>query len=125
MMKQVSVFIASPSDVAKAREAARRAIHRINRLLAKDSGFLFEPIGWEDIPAGKAHRTQEVINPYVDSADIFIGILYQRYGRPTGVAESGTEEEFLRIEKRWQQENPKPEIMLYFKQPSKDKQDAP
>jgi hypothetical protein len=84
-------------------------------LVAKPSGFLLEPIGWEDIPASKAERTQEVINSYVDAADIFIGILNRRFGNPTGVAESGTEEEYNRVEKRWQKEGPQPEIMIYFK----------
>lgn len=55
-LKQVFVFIASPGDVAPARDTARRAIERINRIVAKRAGFLLEPIGWEDIPPGKADR---------------------------------------------------------------------
>ncbi len=83
-LKQIFIFIASPGDVTQARDIVRRAIERINRLVAKQAGFLFEPIGWEDIPPGKAHRAQEVMNPYVDKAQIFIGILHQRFGTPTG-----------------------------------------
>lgn len=119
-LRRVNVFIASPGDVSEARDRARKAIERINRLVAKPSGFLFEPIGWEDIPACKGERTQDVINPYVDAADIFVGILNKRFGRHTGVAESGTEEEYNRIEKRWYEENPKPEIIIYFKKLSKE-----
>lgn len=119
-LKQVNVFIASPGDVSDARDCARKAVERLNRLVAKPSGFLLDPIGWEDIPASKAKRTQEVINPYVDAADIFIGILNRRFGSPTSVAESGTEEEYNRIEKRWREEDPKPEIMIYFKRLSQE-----
>lgn len=120
-LKRITVFIASPSDVAPARERVRYTIERINRLLAKEAGFLLEAVGWEDILPGKANRSQEIINPYVNAAHIFIGILHQRFGKPTGVAESGTEEEFMRIEKRWNEEDPKPTIWMYFKNVSDDR----
>jgi tetratricopeptide (TPR) repeat protein len=114
-LKPVLVFIASPGDVSDSRNSVRHAVERINKLVAKDNGFLLEPIGWEDIPPGKGQRAQDIINPYIDAASIFIGILHQRFGRPTGIAESGTEEEYNRIEQRWKNEKPKPEIMMYFK----------
>lgn len=120
-LKRTIVFIASPGDVASERSRVRHAIERVNRLLAKEGGFLLEPIGWEDIPPGRANRAQEIINPYVGKADIFIGILYQRFGQPTGLAESGTEKEFHRIEKRWEEENPKPTISMYFKKVPQDR----
>ncbi len=114
-LKRVLVFIASPGDVPDARSSVRHAVERINKLVAKDNGFLLEPIGWEDVSPGKGKRTQEIINPYVDAASIFIGILHRRFGQPTGVAESGTEEEYNRIEQRWENEEPKPEVLMYFK----------
>jgi len=114
-LTRVLVFIASPGDVADARSSVRHGVDRINRLVAKDNGFLLEPIGWEDIPPGKSRRAQEVINPYVDAASIFVGILHRRFGEPTGEAESGTEEEYNRIEWRWENEDPKPEVLMYFK----------
>ena len=114
-LKRVLVFIASPSDVSDSRSSVRHAVERINRLVAKDNGFLLETIGWEDIPAGKGKRTQEIINPYVNAASIFVGVLHQRFGRPTGEAESGTEEEYNLIEQRWENEEPKPEVLMYFK----------
>lgn len=124
-LERVLIFIASPSDVSPARERVRRAIDRINRLLAKQAGYLFEAIGWEDIKSGKGERAQEIINHYVDAAYIFIGVLHQRFGSLTGLADSGTEEEFLRIEERWNNENPKPEIWMYFKKVSPDRLDDP
>ncbi|GAH38909.1 unnamed protein product, partial [marine sediment metagenome] len=114
-LKRVLVFIASPGDVSDARNSVRHAVERINKLLAKDNGFLLEPIGSEDAPPGKSQRAQEIINQYVDVASIFIGILHRRFGQPTGVAESGTEEEYNRIEQRWENEEPKPEVLMYFK----------
>ena len=118
-LKQVFVFIASPGDVSDSRSSVRHAAERINRLVAKDNGFLLEPIGWEDIPPGKGKRAQDIINPYVDAASIFIGILHRRFGQPTGIAESGTEEEYNRIEQRWKNDEPRPEVLIYFKIPNK------
>ena len=100
-LKRIYVFISSPGDVAKARENVRYAVNRINDLMAKDYGFIFEPIGWEDIPPGKQERAQEQINKYVDKADIFIGVFNQRFGTSTGIADSGTQEEYDRIEDKW------------------------
>lgn len=94
ILKRVLIFIASPGDVPDSRSSVRHAIERMNRLLAKDNGFLLEPIGWEDIPPGRSQRAQEIINPYIDASSIFVGILNRRFGQPTGVAESGTEEEY-------------------------------
>ncbi len=124
-MIRIQVFIASPGDVTRERYAARRAIERINKLLGEISGFHFAPTGWEQIPPAKSARAQEAINPYVDSAKIFIGILYQRFGTPTGIAESGTEEEFFRVEKRWNEETPKPAIWIFFKTVAPDRLSDP
>lgn len=124
-LKRVIIFIASPGDVSDDRSSVRYAVERINKLLAKDNGFLFEPIGWEDVPPGKSQRAQEIINPYVGEASIFIGILHRRFGQPTGLAESGTEEEYNQIEKRWENEDPKPEVLIYFKKISDDQLSDP
>ena len=118
-------FIASPGDVVDARFRARRAIDRVNRLVAKQSGILLEAVVWENIRPGRADRAQDLINPYVDAAHIFIGILHQRFGAPTGLAESGTEEEFNRVVERWKRENPKPEVWVWFKRPTPERSANP
>ena len=114
-LRQVNLFIASPGDTADARNRIREAVERINRLVAQPNGIIVHSTGWEDIPSGKANRAQDRINPYVDAAHIFVGILNRRFGTPTGLAESGTEEEYLRITQRWRKERPRPEVMMYFK----------
>lgn len=124
-LQVVRVFISSPGDVAAARQAARKAVQRVDRLVARHNGILLEPIGWEDIPAGKAKRTQELMNPYVRAADIYIGILNKRFGTPTGQAESGTVEEYDLICQRWQEEDPKPYVKLYFKRLSQEETEDP
>ena len=119
-LRIIRVFIASPGDTVEARDCVRKAVERINRLVAKPNDIFLEAIGWEDIPTGKAQRTQDLINPYVDAANIFIGILNKRFGEPTGIAESGTEEEYQRASNRWENEIPPPEVKIFFKKLSKD-----
>jgi formylglycine-generating enzyme required for sulfatase activity len=116
------VFVASPSDVAQERSIARKVIAELSRNLGDDGGFTLEAWGWEDVRPGLAPepgRAQALINPLVDEADLLIGILWKRFGASTGVAESGTREEFDRIHQRWRQKQPV-EAMMYFRDPPPD-----
>ena len=86
------IFIASPSDVAQERELAREIIARVSKAQASRK-IVLEARGWEDVAPGLG-RPQALINPEVKQADLLVGILWKRFGTNTGVAESGTEEEF-------------------------------
>ena len=55
-LRRIPVFVASPGDVALARERVRHATERISQLVAKEAGFLLEAGGWEDIPPDKLSR---------------------------------------------------------------------
>ena len=70
-------------------------------------------MAWEDRRPGFG-RPQAQINEYVDVCDLFLGILWRRWGSPTGEFTSGFEEEFeLAVRRRRQSESP--EIWMYFK----------
>src|SRR5712671_4088671 len=56
---------------------------------------------------------QTVINEQISPTDIFIGIMWKRFGTPTKRAPSGTVEEFQRAYKLWKK-NKEIEIMFYF-----------
>jgi hypothetical protein len=58
-------------------------------------------------------RPQEVINGQIGEYDIFVGIMWKRFGTPTGMAQSGTEEEFRLAYDAWQQSK-SPSILFYF-----------
>jgi len=70
-------------------------------------------LGWEETPPGYS-RPQNLINRDVDSCDLFVGILWRRWGQNTGKYSSGFEEEFIRACDR-RRKTGKPEIWLYFK----------
>ncbi|MBO1924770.1 DUF4062 domain-containing protein [Thiomicrorhabdus sp. 6S3-12] len=112
----LKVFIASPSDVQPEREVVLNAINEINRTWSTHHNVMLELIKWETHTRPAIGKyPQEVINSQIgDDFDIFVGVLWGRYGTPTPKANSGTEEEFTRALDRYKKgENI--EIMFYFK----------
>ena len=105
------VFIASPVDLAKERKRFPDILEKLNRLKAHAMGFDLKPLGWEDALPGKG-RPQEVINKDVEQCDLFVMLLWNRWGTPPGGSSaytSGTEEEFELARKLDKQ------IFLYFR----------
>jgi len=113
------VFIASPSDMSQERQLVHKFFKYYNNAIAKNWGVRFEVIDWENASSIGIGRAQGLINSqtlekYRESLALVIGLLGQKYGQPTGEAESGTEEEF-----NWAFDNNKkhgfPEIKWFFK----------
>jgi hypothetical protein len=120
MRKQVeliSIFLASPGDVAEERQLARDVIDEINRTTGRDRGFRLEVIGWDtDSFASYGSDGQSLINDQIgqmEDHDLFVGILWNRFGSKTPRADSGTEEEFNRAEESFRRIH-QPNIMFYF-----------
>lgn len=122
MRKQVeliSIFLASPGDVAEERQLARHVIEEINRTTGRERNFRLEVIGWDtDSFATYGGDGQSLINDQIgqmEDHDLFVGILWNRFGSPTPRADSGTEEEFNRAEESFRRIG-QPNIMFYFSQ---------
>ena len=65
---------------------------------------------------GLGDDAQEVVNRTMgDEYDLFIGIMWGRFGTPTGRADSGTEEEFNRALERYRRDPSSVDVMFYFK----------
>lgn len=111
------VFLASPSDVDEERGAVGTVITEINKTLASSQGIMFDLVSWEtDTFPNFGVDAQDVINSQIrHDYDIFIGILWSRFGTATKRALSGTEEEFLSACERWKENPDTITIMLYFK----------
>lgn len=109
----LTVFVASPGDVTGERESLAAAATRVNRITGRDWGWEIDLRGWEDTLPGYA-RPQELINPDVDECDVFIGVLWKRWGQATGTHTSGFEEELERATRR-REATGAPEIMLYLR----------
>lgn len=93
------VFLASPGDMADERNAVRRFFEEYNRTTARHYAARFEVIDWENYSSAGVGRPQELITEatlerYRSSLALVVGLMGQRFGEATGVADSGTEEEF-------------------------------
>ena len=116
--KIIKCFIASPSDVQEERKECDEVVESLNRALGDSLNIHLETIRWEkDAHAAIGTDGQAVINEQLhpEDADFFIGIFWTRFGAPTPRAESGTEEEFERAHKRWQETHSN-KIQFYFKE---------
>ncbi len=114
---RIRVFVASPGDVAIERAALSKVVKDVN--LAIDAfapgRAIVELLEWETKVVPGMGRAQAVINRQIGDYDFLVGIMWRRFGTPTGVAASGTEEEFRRAYKQWEAEGV-PEILFYFSQ---------
>ncbi len=118
----LNMFLASPGDLKSERIAARKSVDDAN-LVVHDLGWSIELHVWEDAMPG-AGRPQGLINADVDQCDLFVGLLCQRWGTPTGEYSSGFEEEFQRVLDR-RQKTGEPEIWLFFKDVPEDRLEDP
>lgn len=113
--KIIRCFIASPGDTAEERNVCERVFNDINTGIGTAYGFILQSLRWEnDVHPGLGNGGQDVINSQIrDKYDLFIGIMYTKFGTQTEHAESGTEEEFnIAYERALKQKNM--EIMFYF-----------
>ncbi len=115
--RTVSVFIASPGDLTEERKIFRSTIDNLNSGFGIGADVEFVPLGWEDTLASTGRRSQSVINDDIDRCDIFILLMYRRWGQPAPDAlpySSYTEEEFHRALEGWKNSG-SPEIFVFFK----------
>lgn len=113
----VKVFVSSPSDLAEERDLLKEVEQKLNLLLGETNNLRVEIVNWEtNTRPGTGSHPQEVINRQIgDNYDIFLGLMWGRFGTETDEFGSGTEEEFQRAYQRKQDGDPDLEVMFYFK----------
>jgi hypothetical protein len=114
-MRKLRVFIASPGDVTEERDLVSLIVEELRRNVARLISAELETVRWEthawpDI--GK--DAQDVINREIGDYDVFVGIMWKRFGTRTKRAPSGTAEEFNRAYQYFT-EYARPKIMFYFR----------
>lgn len=115
--RNIAVFLASPGDLSAERKWFRGAVDLLNTGFGDNANVEFEPLGWEDTLATTGRRPQGVINADVDRCDIFILMMYRRWGQVASDAafcSSYTEEEFYRALDRFERTGA-PEIFVFLK----------
>lgn len=110
---KVRLFVASPGDVRAERDMLNSVVNELNYTTGLKLDFVIELVRWETHCRPGLGRAQEVINEQIGPYDIFLGIMWKRFGTPTGDADSGTEEEFNLAYQEWEK-NKKLQILFYF-----------
>jgi hypothetical protein len=113
---QINVFVASPGDVIEERNAFDEVLDEVNTVLGPIHSCTLNLKKWEtDTHPSFGEDAQDVINRQInDDYDIFIGIMWVRFGTPTNRAKSGTKEEFERAYEKYKQ-GQLIDLMFYFK----------
>lgn len=114
--KHVRIFLASPSDLQAERRIAKSVVENVNKMWSDFFGYYIDLVGWEDtLP--QYGRAQAVINQDLETCELFIGMLWERWGTPPSKDSaygSGFEEEFdISIKSR--RANGHPEIFMFLK----------
>jgi len=119
-MQKLCIFAASPSDMSAEREKVETVAATL-KPLADNLDIVIEVVDWR-VVVPDAARPQQIIFDQLkpDTWGVFVGILWHRFGTPTGAKDaqtqkdylSGTEEEFHTAYRLWKQHG-KPRIMMY------------
>ena len=119
-MQKLRIFAASPSDMI-AERAKIEAVASMLKPLADSLGIILEVVDWSSVIPDMGRPEQVILDQVKPTSwDVFIGILWHRFGTPTGGKDkstkqeyfSGTEEEFKTVYSLWQSYE-RPRIMMY------------
>lgn len=118
-----NIFLSSPSDLGEERQAVQRAVELVNKSVGRRCGVQLDLLSSRDALPGFA-RPQEIINRDVDRCQLFIGMLWKKWGENTGKYSSGFEEEFVRARER-SIGSGTPDIWLFFKKVEESRLEDP
>jgi hypothetical protein len=110
-------FVASATDVSEERAILEEVIQEFNVTWSQKFRVRIELLKWETHTCPSAgDYPQAVINRQIgEDYDLFIGIMWHRFGTSTQEFGSGTEEEFHRAWARFKEQPDSLDIMFYFK----------
>src|SRR4030095_837320 len=115
---EISIFLASPSDVQEEREAVNEAVDELNDTVAPILGLRFKLLRWEMDARPGLHRdgTQAHIESLIDprTVDIVLGIFWTRFGTQGPDGRAHTQREIEVAFEHWQQHG-RPQVCVYFK----------
>lgn len=99
-----------PGDVARELKKAGEIVDEWNSSQGLDSNFFVRNAHWAtDAAPDMSDRPQAVINrQLIDKADLIVAVFWKRFGTPTGVSASGTQEEIERAITQGKR------VLLYF-----------
>jgi GTPase SAR1 family protein len=114
---EIKVFVSGPSDVENEKDIVKSVCGSLSKMKDKE-GIIVTPIHWNEdvIPQITGEAPQIIINNYLEKSDydIFIGVLWKRFGDQQENGLTPTEEEFEHALNRYKVEK-RPLISVFFK----------
>jgi hypothetical protein len=118
-LKQFRIFIASPSDVANERKKLETVVNSL-KPTADHFGVVLRVVDWHTVVPDAGIAQQVIFDQLKPTSwDIFVGVLWHRFGMPPGMKDktgkdylSGTEAEFKTAYELWKHHH-RPRIMMY------------
>lgn len=115
---QINVFVSCPSDVEDEKQIVRGVCEQITKLLSSSRSIQVKVIDWKKdvVPLITGEHTQSVIDKQIAEYDydIYVGILWKRFGDKKSDGLTPTEGEFEDAFKRME-ETKRPVMKVYFK----------
>lgn len=120
IIRHLKIFVAWTSDVEAERNQVETVIKNLQQAL-QARGCLLEMLDWNSVPPGAGNPEKNILATIDPSnCDIFIGILWKRFGSPPGLSDhrtgqpyaSGFQVEYERAYELWKR-NGRPRLMLY------------
>lgn len=113
----LEMFVASPGDVAKERQAIRRVVSELERSIGSVIALNLRPFLWEhDLgPGVHLDGPQGLVDAHsnLSRCDVLVGVFWNRLGTQTADGKTGTEHELAAAYARWNRTG-RPHIMVYF-----------
>lgn len=116
-MKEYNVFIGSPSDVQEERKIIECIINEMNEYYENFNVPKLKLISVETDVRSKIgnFEGQSIIDKQIDGKyNVFIGILWKKFGTQTENYGSGTIQEFSNAYSKYKEDPKSMEIMFYF-----------
>ncbi|BDU25283.1 DUF4062 domain-containing protein [Flavobacterium sp. GSB-24] len=121
MAKQItkySIFLASPSDLEEERFAVEEVVSELNLTYSPANNIVIELLKWEthSAPGISNFHPQKIITEDIgNDYDLFLGMIWKKFGTRTDESGSGTQEEFNNAIKKYNTDNNSVQILFYFK----------
>lgn len=117
-MKQINkivLFIGSPSDTELERNRIPEIVEELNQTLGTEKGVQILTKMWEyDVVPTIGTDAQDVINKQLSDYDIFVCLMWKKFGSPTPRANSATEEEYLNALRSYKEKGHCKDIIVLF-----------
>lgn len=112
----LTIFVSCPSDLSPEKKAILNVVDEVNRTLRASQEIQFEVWDWaRDAMPGIAGTSQEQIDKQIPEHDVYLGMMWKRFGAPTEGSGSGTEHEFNNSRKSHLEKRQPSHVIFAFK----------